>query len=432
MISNNEYLSKLAEKKAIVTGRKTEEKHSEYASYFGYCRRDNDLSADSILQNLRSKNTSIEKIKYLKQVSPEMGMAIWSFQRLSNQGGNIEFYNLNGGLNQELIDEWRGFAERIGQANNLGLDGLIDQLHYSYFVMGAMAVEVEVSKDRRYIEDVHVVSPENIFFKNEKIDGRVVHVPYQRTQDGEVCLREDRANFYWIPHDPDPDKSEGTLALETSIYPIDYQLEIQKSIAQVLLHQGFPKYDIVIDKTAIMNSLSDDIRADKARAEREIDRQIRAIASGLKGLEPNSDFIHTNDFSIGIVGAADKARSVDTRAINEMLGEMITNGSKTMGTFINKASGKTETWATVEFSLMVNYIKSCQKASKRMVENVARMWLRVKGVQAKVRFTHKNIDYKSDIQKEELIAKRLENARTYMELGFMTKEEAKEYALKKI
>ena len=40
------------------------------------------------------------------------------------------------------------FASRINEISNSGLDGLIDQLHYSSFLLGAMGVEVEITPKR--------------------------------------------------------------------------------------------------------------------------------------------------------------------------------------------------------------------------------------------------------------------------------------------
>lgn len=413
-------------------GRKTQ-RDNDYSntSYFGgYGRSLCNLDADNIISHVKSLPTNQERLKYLRRVSPEISMAIWSFMRLSNQGGDIEFTNQDGSINEKLQSEWREFTERIGEGNNLGLDGVINQLHFSFFVLGAMACEIEVNKERADIVDVYVVSPESIFFKNEKVDGRLIDVPYQNTTKGEVCLGKGNANFYWIPQDPEPEQSQGMLALETSIYPALFQFEIQRSIAKVLQHQGFPKYDVTIDTDKLLKALPPDIRNDSKRAREIIMEQINVISNSFRALDADSDFFHTDEFNIKVVGGADQARSIDIRAISEMVGELVTNGSKTLGTFINKSAGKTETWSTVEFSIMINYIKSCQRASKRMVENIARLWLRTKGVQARVKYTHKSIDYKSDKEREELKAMRLEYATRCLEQGFMTEEEAKAYALK--
>ena len=421
--------------KELATGRRTQRKgeDSSYESmsmFRSYDRGCPVSNAERIIHDLNAMNTSEEKLKYLRKVSPEISMAIWSFMRLSNQGGDLEFTNKDGSINEELKKEWRYFAERIGEGNNLGLDGVINQLHYSYFVLGAMACEVEVNKDRNDIVDVYVVSPESIFFKNEKVDGRFMDVPYQSTTKGDVCLGKGKANFYWIPQDPEPEESEGVLALETSIYPAVFQFEIQRSIAKVLEHQGFPKYDITVDIQKLVDSMPAEIRNDYTKMRKIIAGEINNVASSFRSLDADSDIVHTDEYTVKVVGGADQARSIDVRAINDMVGNLVTNGAKTLGTFINKTAGKTETWSTVEFSIMINYIKSCQKASKRMVENIARLWLRTKGVQASVKYTHKSIDYKSDTEREELRAKRLQNAREYIELGFMTEEEARAYALK--
>ena len=109
-----------------------------------------------ILGRLRLIRNEADAIDFLKKKTPDVGMAVWNFQRLSNQGHTMKFYAPGG--EQEMVDveaEWKSFAARINKISNKGLDGLLDILHGSGYVFGNQIIEVEVNADRTDIVDVH-------------------------------------------------------------------------------------------------------------------------------------------------------------------------------------------------------------------------------------------------------------------------------------
>ena len=98
-------------------------------------------------------------------------------------------------------------------------------------------------------------------------------------------------------------------------------------------------------------------------------------------------------------GGANQGRSLDVRAVNELVDVQVLNGAKQMGIFSNRISGNTETWGTVQFRIFCSGIASCQRGSKRLIEEIARLWLRVKGIQAVPVFKHNTIDWNSEEQR---------------------------------
>ena len=73
-------------------------------------------------------------------------------------------------------------------------------------------------------------------------------------------------------------------------------------------------------------------------------------------------------------GGANQGRSLDVRAVNELVDVQVLNGAKQMGIFSNRISGNTETWGTVHFRILSG-IASCQRGSKRLIEEIARYGL---------------------------------------------------------
>lgn len=158
LFSKRKIKSRAEPNTSIPTGRQTQI-NGGYTSTLSPSRsRTND-----VLKTLRSIPEESQAIEYLKRVNPDVSMAVWNFVRLANQGNEMHFYATDGKTRRtDLEDRWRDFASRINEISNSGLDGLIDQLHYSSFLLGAMGVEVEVTTDRKDIYDVYPVKPQTI------------------------------------------------------------------------------------------------------------------------------------------------------------------------------------------------------------------------------------------------------------------------------
>lgn len=353
-----------------------------------------------ILKTLRSIPDEVEAIEFLKRVNPDVSMAVWNFVRLANQGNEIHFYPVGDKEKKtrltEVENEWREFAARINEISNAGLDGLIDQFHYSSFLLGAMACEVEVTEDRMDIYDVYPVKPQTIEWELKEVDGRQKWVPYQYHQFKKVYLDRKNANFFWVPADPDIGDPRGTLQLVPVLQAVDFQMQILQDLQKVLHHQGWPRDDYEINVERMLQYCPQHIKNDPQKLNEWLWEQHSNIVRMLKSLEPDSDIIHFDDVKRNPGTQNTNTRGLDVRAINELVDVQVLNGLKQMGTFVNRSTGKTETWSTVEFLIMTQAIKSCQRGSKRLVEEIARLWLRVRGIQAIPVFTHNVVNWQSE------------------------------------
>ena len=350
------------------------------------------------LKQLRDMQEESEAINFLKRVNPDVSMAVWNFIRLSNMGHQMEFYKKDGkGKDTSLESRWEEFASRINDVSNSGLDGLIDILHQMAFIRGAQAIEVEVAKDRKSIKDVHPIIPQSIKWKLEERSGREVWIPYQTQSFKEVSL--EKANFYWVPTDPDPDDPRGNLIMAPVLQSVDFQMQIMQDLAAVLHHQGWPRNDIVINLERIMTIMPPEVKSGRTSINKWLNSKYQEIRDQLNNLEPDSDYVHFDDITINMNQGANASRSLDVRAIAELVDIQTMSGSKQMGIFMNRNSGVTETWGSVQFMIYCNGIASIQRGSKRLMEEVARLWLRVEGIQATPKFTHNKIDWQNEEQK---------------------------------
>lgn len=374
------------------TGRQTMIGNGYFSTLSHYHSRTKD-----VLKTLRSIPEETAAIEFLKKVNPDVSMAVWNFVRLANQGHEMHFYSLDGKTRMtEIEDKWREFAARINEISNSGLDGLIDQLHYSSFLLGAMSVEAEVTPKRNDIYDIYPVKPQTIEWEIKEINGRKTWVPYQYNNFTKVYLDKEHANFFWVPADPDIGDPRGTLNLSPVLQAVDFQMQILQDLQAVLHHQGYPKNDISIDIEKLMQICPAHIKNDTVKLNEWINGNIENMRKSVENMPPDGDYIHTSDSTINKNVGANAARSLDVRAVSELVDVQILNGLKQLGTFANRSAGKTETWSTVEFLIMTQGIKSCQRGSKRMIEEISRLWLRVRGFQAIPKFIHNEVNYQSE------------------------------------
>jgi len=167
----------------------------------------------------------------------------------------------------------------------------------------------------------------------------------------------------------------------------------------VLHHQGYPKIDVSIDIEKLFEMCPANVRNDPKKLMEWMDDNVNRMRRNLESMEPDSDYIHTSDSTINMNQGANAGRSLDVRAINELVDTQTLSGLKQMAIFMNRNTGITESWGTVQFRIYCSGIQSCQRGSKRIIEEIARLWLRVNGEQAIPHFKHNTIDWNSEEQR---------------------------------
>lgn len=385
-----------AEPKEIPTGRQTMIGNGYTTTLTPYSSRTKD-----VLESLRRIPDEASAIEFLRRVNPDVSMAVWNFVRLANQGNEMQFYSTGKARARMpyLDEEWRDFAARINEISNAGLDGLIDQLHYSSFLLGAMGVEVEVTEDRKDIYDVYPVKPQTIEWELKEVNGRKTWVPYQLQSFKKVYLDPSNANFYWVPADPDIGDPRGTLQLTPVLQAIDFQMQILQDLQAVLHHQGWPRDDYEINLERMMTYCPPHIKSNPLELDKWLKEQHNNVCDTLKSIKPDSDTVHFDDVKRNPGTNSANGRSLDVRAISELVDTQTLSGLKQMAIFMNRNQGVTESWGTVQFRIFCSGIASCQRGSKRLIEEIARLWLRVKGYQAIPVFKHNTIDWNSEEQR---------------------------------
>jgi len=307
-----------------------------------------------------------------------------------------------------------------------GLDGLIDQFHLTALIHGAMACEVEISKDLTDIEEVWPLLPSSIEWRREEIGGRSILIPYQVGVHPEIRLSD--GNFFWVPVDPDVDDPRGNAPFSPTVHCADFQLQVLSDTQKVLHNQGYPRYDVSIALERVMAAAPAAIRADKDKFREYLKGRIQEVKEAFDNLRPDDTFIHFDDVVVENKEGA-LQRGMDVRAIMEMLDASMLGGTKNMAVFMNRNTGVTETWGTVQYRIFAQGLRSLQRGSKRMIENIAALALRVWGIQGVPRLVYTKIESESEQQQYDLKQKMAAFWKLCEDQGWASNDEAAEAVL---
>lgn len=402
-----------------------EVKTGNKVSYAGYNIGDTEAQEYSqttaLLTDLRNRTNIGEQIEVIAARDPDVSQSVWAFQRLCMQGVNIEIKDLNG---NRLPDAELLFEQQCRHWNKLGedgLDGIIDNLHKIGLLYNVMMIEVVVGGDNTF-SGIYIIDPRTIEWQLEKRDGVEEWVPYQDQQGNKVDLT--KGNVFWVIANPDITKPNGPYLLESAVSAVDYKLQTIRDSSAVLRRQGYPYNVFSISREKIVNSLPPSQRNDKKAVNEAIQRAVELASSVAVGREPTQDIVVTDDIEVNRNSNSSAGSSIDTRAWFDTIDVQMLNGCKTLGFLMNRASGQTESWGTVQMKIITDMVKSFQQKSKRLIEDIGAIWLQLNGYQGTLKLTHKPLEYQSEIQKWDAQNKKDEHFKTAEDQGWINIDEA--------
>ena len=411
-----------------------EVKTGNKVSYAGYKVGDTQTQeysqTESLLNNLRNKTSIGEQIEVIAARDPDVSQSVWAFQRLCMQGINIEIRDLNGKRLPDaelLFNQQCRFWNRLGDD---GLDGIIDSLNRVGLLYNVMMVEVVVdNKGNNTFSGIYIIDPRTIEWKLETRDGVDQWIPYQDQQGNKVDLTQ--GNTFWVIVNPNITSPNGPYLLEAAVPAVDYKLQTIKDSSAVLRRQGYPYNIYSIDKERVVNSLPTSQRNDSKAVKEAIRNAVDLASSVAVNREPTQDIIVTDDIKVERSSNSSAGSSIDTRAWFDTIDVQMLNGCKTLGFLMNRASGQTESWGTVQMKIIVDMVKSFQNKTKRLIEDIGAIWLQLNGFQGTLKVTHNPLEYQSEQQKWEAQNKKDEHYKTAEDQGWIDADEAAQGAVGK-
>ena len=401
-------------------------------SYAGYNVGDSETQeysqSTALLTDLRNKTSVGEQIEVIAARDPDVSQSVWAFQRLCMQGINIEIKDLNG---KRLPDAELLFNQQCRYWNRLGedgLDGIIDALHKTGLLYNVMMVEVVVdNKGGNTFSGIYLIDPRTIEWKLETREGVDQWIPYQDQEGDKVDLTQ--GNVFWVIVNPNITSPNGPYLLESAVPAVDYKLQTIRDSSAVLRRQGYPYNIFSINKERVINSLPPSQRNDSKAVKEAIRNAVDLAASVAVNREPTQDIVVTDDINVERSSNSSAGSSIDTRAWFDTIDIQMLNGCKTLGFLMNRASGQTESWGTVQMKIITDMVRSFQNKSKRLIEDIGAIWLQLNGYQGTLKLTHNPLEYQSEQQKWEAQNKKDEHYKTAEDQGWINVDEAAQGAI---
>lgn len=373
---------------------------------------------DDILNELKRTYDAVEAIDLIINKTPDGKMAYNTFLRLANNGIKIEWYKKNK-ITNAYDDEFREFSSKIGKNNASGLDGLIDELHGSSIARGGMGFEVVIKSLKEGIEDVYPVDPASIV-EWKWIPEKNRYAAYQMQRSGEkIDLFE--GNFFFVPFQPKIGRPEGTLMFEPSIVAMTNQLQFQQDSLMVLHRIGYPRYHITInsEKLAEMykNKSIDEIK-------KVISDEVESVSLMMRNVGKTNDFVTTDVINVNVIGGEKNGSGIDVRAWNDIIDVQVMNAFQILQVLMNRLKSGSYALSSVEYKIVTDTISSMRRGSKRLIEDLCRIWAQVKGYDISPKVEFNPIEWRSEIDKISYDLKVLEFNRRAEEYGYIGKDNA--------
>lgn len=402
-------------------------------SYAGYKVGDTvaqEEQGTALLTELRSKSNIGEQIEVIVAKDPDVSQSVWAFQRLCMQGINIEIKDLKGNRMPEAEALFNYQCRFWNKLSEDGLDGIIDNLHKVGLLYNIMMVEVVVDKNNENtFSGIYIIDPRTVEFKLENRDGVDKWIPYQDQDGNKVDLTQ--GNIFWVVVNPDITTPTGPYLLESAVPAVDYKLQTIRDSSAVLRRQGYPYNIFSVNKERVVKGLPTAKQNDKDAVKKAIQEAVDLAASVAVNREPTQDIVVTDDIQVERSSNSSAGSSIDTRAWFDTIDIQMLNGCKTLGFLMNRASGQTETWGTVQMKIITDMVKSFQNKSKRLIEDIGAIWLQLNGYQGTLKLTHNALEYESEKQKWEAQNKKDEHYQTAELQGWISNDEAAQGAIGK-
>lgn len=366
---------------------------------------------EDLLQRLTNARNKFDAIEIIVQETPDGKSALNTYLRLANQGINIELKNASTGRVVKKYDaECREFCKNIGKNNSAGLDGIIDQLHYSAIVRSGMAVEAVVNEDVTDIDEVLIIDPATITeFKWLPEKKRYAAYQNMAVSGQKVDLFE--GNFFWVPHMPKPGSPVGTLQFEPAISIEILHYRMLYDISAVLNRIGFPRFLATIDRAAALDSATPAQKSTTEQQTQYLESIFSQVENQLAKMGRDSDILTFDSTKVEILGGGVNGSGIDVRAWFEVLEPLICNAYQLTPVLLGRLKAGSYSLGTAEYSIVVDTIDTLRRSSKRILEDIINLWARVRGYNVRATVTHNPIDWEKEIDKLDVELKKIEKAR---------------------
>jgi hypothetical protein len=370
-------------------------------------------------------------LELLTNISPEISLALWQFNRLCNPGFDVKAYTLGSSnktvntLAQAAVD---AFLTTLGDLYG-SIDTVIAKLFTNAWLRGGFFAELVLDDAGRMPIDLATPDARWLNFRRELDPQRgPIWIPYQ--WQGSRQVRVDVPTVRYVPIDPLPGSPYGRALVSPAVHVTIFTLALLHDLRRVVQQQGWPRLSIKLDLEQLLKVTPPDIQGDPDRLRAWLDDVADGVGKAFSQLSPDDTYVHTSAEEIGGPhGAVDSSSLGAVDGLIEMLERMAVRGLKSSNLLMGLTDRMTESAGNRLYELHVQAIKSIQHLAEGLLEYLLELGLRAQGIQAVVewRFAENRAsELLRDAQTQKLV---LQNAAMAYWLGIVSADEMANMAL---
>lgn len=366
----------------------------------------------------------------LADISPEVSRALWDFLRFCNPGWTATAYKPGTETiskpAQQALD---AFLKQLGDQHG-ATDVVINRLFSGAWLRGAFLAELVLNSAGKMPLDLATPDPATVRFRAVKDPERGVVWQLGQYQSHAVFVPLDVPTVRYVPVDPFPSSPYGRSPAHPALFAAMFLLNMLHDIKRVVSQQGYPRLDLIVDTTKLVATMPEDMQNDPEAVEEWVRSAIDDIAEAYTNLEPDDAYVHTDAIEINSpVGATTAGNLAGIATLIEGLERMVTRALKTMPLLMGNTEGVSETNAARQWEIHVAGIKSLQHLCEGLLEYLLGLALQAQGIQATVQFRFAELRYAELMRDEQVQSLKLRNAQAAYDAGYMSQDEASEYAV---
>jgi hypothetical protein len=368
-------------------------------------------------------------LEFLADLSPELSLALWHFNRFCNPGFTVKAFTPGTEtINEPAQAAVDAFLALLGDLYG-AIDVVIARLFVNAWMRGGFFAELVLDKSGRFPVDLATPDARWLQFRREMDPVRgPVWIPYQ--WQGSQQVRIDVPTVRYVPIDPLPGKAYGRALASPAMHVTIFTLGMLHDLRRVVQQQGWPRPDITLDLDQLLKTMPPDVQGDPDKLRVWLDQVAAGVAEAYGVLQPDDAYVHTSATTMNRpFGTMDSSSLGAVDGLIGVLERMAMRGLKSAPVLMGLADQGSETHANRVYELHIQGIKAIQHLAEGLLEYLIELGLRAQGLQATVEWRFAENRAAEMLRDQQTLKLKIQNAALAYARGWISQDEAALMAL---
>lgn len=315
----------------------------------------NSLSAPTYREHLedifnsRTENNTQELVRTLMFSDPDVSAAANAYLTLANTDIQFEVKDLEGEEDEEGLKDVQKLAVALSTVTDYtlkfqrkkSLKQIAADMRYMLLMRGSIGAELVFDKFLVPSEIKHVDTASLVWTETKPN----IFKPVQESETGDE-INLDIPNFFFDNYRQNPTDIYSRSPFTAAVNTIAARQQVINDLYRIMQKTGYPRIDIEVAEEVLRKSMPDIVRDDPLASKQWMVDQINAITNQVNGLRADSALVHTDSYTASLLNEGGPARSMDVKAIIEVLNSANQSALKTMATVIGRGDSGINTSTT--------------------------------------------------------------------------------------